>query len=91
MVVTSSVVDLELELDAPKERRGRVKDDPIDSGLERPLEEVGDPTVIVRALLGKAFVAVEELDPHAAGRLAALRVQDVRGNRRLHGHGERPL
>src|SRR5439155_17476200 len=77
VVVTRDVVNDDLELDAPEERRGRVEDEPVGRALERPGREFRDPAVLVRHVGGEQLVPAVELDANAACRLSVLRVEDM--------------
>jgi hypothetical protein len=72
-----TVAELDLELHAAEERGRRIEDEPVAAGLE----VLGEPEAAVR--VGRAasdgLVAATELDGHAARRLAAAGVEDVRG------------
>lgn len=71
-----SVLECELELDAPEEWRGRMEDKAVLAGVERP-SEVADPAIVV-GFRGSQHVAPSiELDPDALGRLATLDIQDM--------------
>src|SRR5207249_7270050 len=75
--------ELDLELDPPEVRRGRMEDEAVAARLER-LGEAGDPPVVVGAALGDELGLSEELDPNAAGRGALAGVEDVRRERGGH-------
>jgi hypothetical protein len=72
-----SVCEGELELDAPKERRGRMEDEAVLARIERS-PEVADPTLNVGFRSGQDVIFPIELDPDASRRLATLDIQDVR-------------
>jgi hypothetical protein len=72
------VLECELELDAPEERRGRMEDEAILAGVERP-PEVANPALVVGFRSSQHVTASEELDPDALGRLASLDIEDVGG------------
>jgi hypothetical protein len=64
------------------------------AGHEGPLQEIPDPAVAVGQRLGHPDRAVPDVearqrDPHALGRDATLRVEDVRRDRGLGGLGHR--
>src|SRR5207302_8433331 len=66
----------DLDLDAVEERRAGVEDEAIGAG--GGVGELADPAVVVGLAFGNQLVAAEELDAHAARRLALARVEDVR-------------
>jgi hypothetical protein len=70
--------ELDLDLDAPEERRARVKHEPIGTRAELVAGELRDAAVVVGLARGDEVVAAEELDRDAAGGLASAGVQDVR-------------
>ena len=72
-----SVCEGELELHAPKERRGGMEDEAVLAGIERS-PEVADPTLSVGVRSGQNVILPIELDPDASRRLATLDIQDVR-------------
>ena len=74
------LAELDLDLDAPEERRARMEDEPVDVGSELLAAEVGDTAVLVRLSHGEQGLALEELDSDPARGLAALGVEDVRGH-----------
>ena len=57
-----------------------MEDEPVDVGREVVAAEVGDAAVLVRLARASEVVAAEELDRDPAGGLAALGVEDVRGD-----------
>ena len=80
MVVT--VLELELQLDPAEVRRGRLEGEAVAAGLQFLGEPRSPVTVGLRA--GDDGVAPPQLYPHAAPRLAALGVENVRGERDCH-------
>ena len=77
-----ALVEGDLELDPPEERRRRMEDEPVCAGGH--LGERGDAPVGVRLGRRDELLLREQLDPDAGGRPATLRVQDVRGEGRRH-------
>jgi hypothetical protein len=75
-VVVAAGLELDPDLDALEERRDGVEDEPVAAGLD--LGKVVDAAVVVCRPFGDEPVAVEQLDPDAAGGHAALGVEDVR-------------
>lgn len=71
-----SVLECELELYAPEERRGRMEDKAILAGVEQP-PEVADPALVVGFRGGQHVAPSIELDSDASGRLAALNVEHM--------------
>src|SRR5207245_5188239 len=82
--VVVAVLERELQLDAPEERRVGREHEPVGAGLDVRGER-RDPSVAVGVGGGDAVVAAVELDVHAARRPAALDVEDVSGERDAHG------
>ena len=64
--------ELDLDLDAPEERRAGVEDEPVRARAELVAGELGDAAVVVGLARGDEVVAAEELDRDAAGGLAVL-------------------
>jgi hypothetical protein len=72
------VLECELELDAPEERRGRMEDKAILAGVEQPAE-VADPAIVVGFRGGQHVASSIKLDPDASGRLATLDIEHMCG------------
>src|SRR3954451_23292600 len=69
----------DLELDAAEERRGRIEHNAIRAGVG--IGEVADAAVVVGDPLAcERAVRAQQLDAHARGGQAALRVEHVGGN-----------
>ena len=75
-----ALAELDLDLDPAEEGRARVEDKLVDIGPQLVEAEVGDAAVLVRLAHREQGVAAVELDRDAAGRLAALGVEDVCGD-----------
>ena len=75
-----TVAELDLQLDAGEERRGRVEDEPVGAGLE-VVGQAG-AAVLVGARDSDHSRAAEELYCDVGGRLAGARVEDMGGQRR---------
>lgn len=80
------VLDRELKLDPPKERRRGMKNERVAIFLEFSAGKIGDPTVVVRLLCRDEFPGPVELDANASGRLSVLGVENVRRDGRRAGH-----
>ena len=83
MVVPGPEVDL--ELDPPEERRGRVEDDAV--GARVGVGELPDPPVRVGLAGPDEIVLPPDLDAHAGNRHAALGVEDVGGDGQVRLYG----
>lgn len=73
-----SVLECELELDAPEEWRRRMEDEAVLAGVERP-REITDPALGVRFRGSQQVAAAIELDADALGRHATLDIEDMGG------------
>ncbi len=73
-----SVLECELELDAPEEGRRGMEDEAVVAGVERP-REITDPALGIGFRGGQHVAAAVELNADALGRLAMLDIEDVGG------------
>jgi hypothetical protein len=75
--VVVTVVEHDLELNPPEERRRWVKDEAVLAGVEAG-GKLWDPAVVVGLAGADVLFASQELHPHAARRLAAAGIEDMR-------------